>query len=84
MKIYITVISWAGTLDDDVDNYFWDKDAAIRSAKEIITDDERNTDPDDYGIYCVYVYTMIPDDNGAFRTIDQYKVEHTKREDNEA
>lgn len=76
MKLYITVISWADTSDDYVDNYFWDKDAAIRSAKKIIADDERHTDPDDYDIYCVQVHTMIPDDNGSFTTIHSDMVKH--------
>lgn len=76
MKLYITVINYAGSLDEDVDNYFWDETAAIRSAKEIIAADERNTDPDDYDIDFVYVATMIPDDNGSFRTIKTFKVEH--------
>lgn len=76
MKIYITVISWEGTMDEDVDSYFWDKEAAVRSAKDILANDERNTDPDEYDIYCVYVHTMIPDSNGSFRTIYTDTIKH--------
>lgn len=86
MKIYKSVIAWAGSLDTEIDNIYWDKNAAIRDAKEIIKNDEKTWKDafGDYDIDYVMIYTEVPDDNGAFRTIDQYKVEHTKREDNEA
>lgn len=77
MTVYMTVINWAGSLDNEIEGFYWDKDAAIRSAKEIIADDERGRDDeDDYEVYWVDIATQVADDNGSFRTIKTEKIEH--------
>lgn len=84
MKIYVTLISWAGSLDHDVDGWYWDKEAAIRDAKEIIADDERGrNNEDEYDIDYVTIGTMIPDENGKFTGICTEKVEHKTKKENE-
>lgn len=77
MKIYKTVISYAGSLDSEIDNIYWDKEAAIRDAKDIIANDEKGCkDPDDYDIDWVYIHTEVSDSNGRFTTIKTEKITH--------
>ena len=79
MIIYKTVISYSGNLDEEIENIYWNENAAIRKAKQIIADDEKShQDPDDYEIYWVEILTEESNDRGTFTTINSATIKHNK------
>lgn len=79
MIIYKTVISYSGTLEDEIEDVYWDEKVAIREAKKLIEDDEKShEEPDDYEIYWVEVLTEVSNSNGTFTTIKSEIIRHNK------
>ena len=79
MKIYKTVISYSGTLDNEIYGIYWDEKVAIQEAKQLIEEDEKShQDPDDYEFYWVEVLTEVSNSYGKFTTIKSEIIRHNK------
>lgn len=77
MIIYKTVISYSGTFDNEIDAIYWDKNVAIREAKQMIADDEKyHKIPSDYEIDWVDILTEVSNDRGKFTTIKIETIRH--------
>ena len=78
MIIYKTVISYSGTLDNEIYNIYWDEKVALQEAKQLIEEDEKSHTPDDYEFYWVEVLTEVSNSYGKFTTIKSEIIRHNK------
>ena len=77
MIIYKTVISYSGTLDNEISTIYCDKNVAIREAKQMIANDEKShKNPDNYEIDWVNILTEVSNDRGKFTTIKSETIRH--------